>query len=265
MEGCGGAEIHLQPWRTSHWNRYIPEVGCDSAGRVCWERIPCWSRFDGRNCTVMDTGVCSWRTACLGRDPHWSSLWRTATGGVRGGLLSCEEPHARAEEESEGSQRVWGGSGRDKVWRTDYSSHSLSPYAARREGGRENHEEIKPGKNKGVRGRGVKIPFYFSLPYSDFIDNKLISQSWVCFTLDGNWWVISPCHLYLHSWVFNFILSPLPSWGREWLHSFGRHLVSRQGQQVEQKKEASMWIVGFKSRQAAKMRLLKGNWPGFFL
>lgn len=51
------------------------------------------------------------------------------------------------------------------------------PCTAGREGGRENHEEVKPGNNKGVRGRSVKIQFYFSLPCSDSSDNILISPS----------------------------------------------------------------------------------------
>lgn len=45
---------------------------------------------------------------------------------------------------------------------TDCSPHFLSPCAAGRERDRENHEEVKPGKSKGVRGRCVKMQFYFS-------------------------------------------------------------------------------------------------------
>ena len=53
--------------------------------------------------------------------------------------------------------------------------------------GREFGSEAVPGKEGRVGGRCFKIWFYFSLPYSDLIGNKLISPSHVCFACDSNW------------------------------------------------------------------------------
>lgn len=45
-------------WRTSCWNRWMPEGGCYPAGSLCWKSLleayvereaHAWSRFDGRN------------------------------------------------------------------------------------------------------------------------------------------------------------------------------------------------------------------------
>jgi len=53
-------------------------------------------------------------------------------------------------------------------------------------GGREIANEVEPGKKGGVGRRCFKIWFYFSLPYSDLIGNKLISLSRVCSAHDVN-------------------------------------------------------------------------------
>jgi len=62
-----------------------------------------------------------------------------------------------------------------------------APLGGRRE---RNGSEAEPGKKGGVGGRCLKIWFYFSLSYSDLIDDELSSHfapSSVCFVRDGNW------------------------------------------------------------------------------
>lgn len=54
------------------------------------------------------------------------------------------------------------------------------------------NSEVKPRKKRRW-GVFVKFSFYFSLCYPNFVGIKVISLSWLCFALDGNWWVISLC------------------------------------------------------------------------
>jgi len=65
--------------------------------------------------------------------------------------------------------------------------HPPAPLGGRRE---RSGSEVERRKKGGVGGRCFKIWFYFSLPYSDLIGDKLnflFSPSSVCFVPDGNW------------------------------------------------------------------------------
>ena len=226
MKVHSGADLHLQPMvdptpeQVVAWRRLWP------SGEPELEQAP------GRACGPMERGAyagavllaglvtawrgapagaaCSWRTAPHGKDPHWSSLWRAAA-------------HGRTHI-AEGRQR--------QLVMNWLQPPFPVPLRCSGGGGREFESEVKPGKKKGVEEGLLRFSFYFVmvLPWWFWLiiltDNKLNKSS--LFFSVGIWWVISSCP-YLDPWAFCNIFSPLSSWGKGAMGSFGGHLASSHG------------------------------------
>ena len=137
------------PWKRSLWGRMFP---CSP-----------WMS------TVEQISTCSpWRTPCQ------SKLWSTAAHRKDSAGAVHEEGTSRWSR-----GRVWGvlplrRKERQRQRVKNWLQHPFPiPLHRSGGGGREIGSVAEPGKKGGVVGRCFKSLFYFSLPYSDLIGNKL--------------------------------------------------------------------------------------------
>jgi len=153
-------------------------------------------------------------------DPQWSSLflkdctlWKgTHIGAVHeklqpvGGTFTLEQGQSvrSPPPEEEGAAETT----HDELTTTPIPH---LPVPLRRRKQRKSGVKLNPERKEGL-GEGVfkAFWFYFSLPYSDLIGNKLISPSEVYFACDSNWQVTS-LSLSPNTQAFHHIFLPLSS------------------------------------------------------
>ena len=203
------------PWRTACWSRWMHPKEALAVWRPCagagswqdlWlhgERSPGWSRFTGRTCDLV--GYPRSKSLFLKESSLWEGpLWRSLSKTV-----SCRRD-PMLEQKSMKRKK----SSRD-VWWTDYNSHSLSPCAAWGEKAEKLGVKWSPGRKEGWREGVLRLGFISHCTTLIWLVVKpLISLGRVCFAHDGNW-LNSPCP-YLDPRAFDYIFSPLSSWGGEW-------------------------------------------------
>lgn len=179
MEVHSEAEIPLQP--KEGW----PHTGrCLKAAVTQWEacagsgarqdlwagapRSPCWNRFGGRMCD------------CKG-DPHWNSLFLKDCIQWKGPILeqfgkNCNPwegahagPRKKCEEFSPWGRR----SSRDNMWWTDTDPIPCSSVLWWRRGDRKSRMILRSERKEWYREGVLRFVFYFPLPYSGLIGNRL--------------------------------------------------------------------------------------------
>jgi len=178
--GCPPA-AHGDPW----WSRYPPAAQGGPTQEDAWSRL--WplgelalEQASGRSCGPMERGAhpgagllaglvtlwgahagaaCSWRTAPHGKDPRWSSSWRTVSCGRDLTLEQGRSVRSPPPEEEEVAETTC-----DALTVTPIP-HPPAPLRGRR--------QRNSRKKGGVGGRCFKIWFCFSLSYSDLIGDKL--------------------------------------------------------------------------------------------
>ena len=123
-----------------------------------------------------------WEGPTLGqfvKDSRWSSLCRTVSREreptPEQGQRARSPPLRRKERQ------------RQRVMNWPQPPFPV-PLSYSRGGGREFGSEAEPGKKGEVGGRCFKICFYFSLPYSDLIGDKLNYPFLSRFSLFCPWW-----------------------------------------------------------------------------
>ena len=173
VEAQGGADFHLQCGED-----LPPEQG--DARRRLWPRIdPMLEQAPGRTCGPMGRGahagagllaglvtpwgthagtVCFWWTTLHGRDPCWSSSWRTAPCGKDSRCSSSSGTVSHGRDPTlEQWQRVRSSPLRRKEWQRCVMNWPQPPFPIPLHhsggGGREFGSEFKPGKKEGVGGR----------------------------------------------------------------------------------------------------------------
>ena len=157
--GAGGClKEAVTPWGAPRWSRLLPGPADPwreepMLEQVCWQGL--WSHAGA---------VCSWRTAPLGKDPRWGSLWRAVS---REGDLTLEQGQSvrNLPPEEEGAAETTC----DELTAVPPFPIPLRCSGA---GGREMGVKLSPGRRDGW-GEGVlRFRFYFSLSWSDLIGNK---------------------------------------------------------------------------------------------
>lgn len=105
------------------------------------------SRFSGRNSGPWKTytgAVCFWRTVPHGKDPRWSSFWRTVFSGIQVGAV-CAELYPMGETSWWSRGRMWGGRSSTELTTTPIL---LISCIARSRKERRIRSDIKPVKNR---------------------------------------------------------------------------------------------------------------------